>query len=303
MMKDNKQIYLLLVMTTMAWGSLYVANKYVLGYLPTFTILFVRYLVAAVSLSLILRLRKPESVEKPVKIALEDRKYVAMLGLGGYVISVTFQQIGTRIAGASPASLINSMNPIFIVLFAVLLLREQLTLKKVICVISAVTGAACIVGGGVAGSHASGVLFSLLSVITWALISVTVRRVTQRYDALTLTTYGIYIAALCTLPLCVWEFVTTPHIALLQLRLLLPLIYLGTVCTAGAHTLWNYCLSRMEASTCALFYPIQPLTSMTLGILLLHEKLTAAFLIGTALILGGVVYSSLGGTKPASTKN
>ncbi|MGE4549616.1 MAG: DMT family transporter [Intestinibacillus sp.] len=296
-MKSTKRIYLLLVLTTAAWGSLYVANKFVLGYLPTFTILFVRYLVAAVSMTVILRARKAENMEKPVKIAPQDRKYVALLGLGGYVASVTFQQVGTRIAGASPASLINSMNPIFIVLFAVLLLHEKLTFKKVVCVISAVTGAACIVGGGVAGSHVAGVLFSLLSVLVWSFVSVTVRRVTQCYDPLTLTTYGIYIAALFTLPLCVWEFATTPDLALLQPKLLLPLIYLGTVCTAGAHTLWNYCLSRLEASTCALFYPIQPLTSMTLGILLLHEKITGAFLLGAVLILGGVLYSSLGGAK------
>lgn len=57
-MKDTRRIYLLLVVTTAAWGSLYIATKFVLGYLPTFTILFMRYLIASVSMTVILHARK-----------------------------------------------------------------------------------------------------------------------------------------------------------------------------------------------------------------------------------------------------
>lgn len=299
MMKDSRRVYLLLILTTALWGSLYVANKFVLGYLPTFTILFFRYLFAAASLTVILRARKPQNVEKPVKIGRKDYKYVVLLGLGGYVGSIMFQQLGTKIAGASMASLINSMNPIFIVLLAVLILHEKLTVKKAVCVACAVAGAAFIVGGNAAVGNAAGVLLSLLSVLVWSVVSVLVRRVTQHYDPLTLTTYGIYIAAVVTLPLCIYEIATTPGLPLLQPKILLPLLYIGTLCTAGAHTLWNYCLSKMEASTCALFYPIQPLTSVVLGILLLGEQVTPSFLAGAALIVGGVLYSSLGGKKRA----
>lgn len=47
------------------------------------------------------------------------------------------------------------------------------------------------------------------------------------------------------------------------------------------------------AQTCSLFYPIQPLASTALGILILHEEITPLFLAGAALILFGIVYSSL----------
>ena len=61
--------------------------------------------------------------------------------------------------------------------------------------------------------------------------------------------------------------------------------------------LWNYCLSRAEASTCSLFYPIQPLTSMVLGVLLLNEHMTVGFIAGAVLIVFGVLYSTLGKEK------
>ena len=55
--------------------------------------------------------------------------------------------------------------------------------------------------------------------------------------------------------------------------------------------------SRAEASTCSLFYPIQPLTSMVLGVLLLNEHMTVGFIAGAVLIVFGVLYSTLGKEK------
>lgn len=295
--KNRGVYYALLTLVMVLWGSLYVANKFVLAVVPNWTLLFLRYFCAAVCLTMVQRLRRPAAGAKPRKIARADFKYIVLLGLGGYAVSVGMQQLGTKLSGASLASLINSMNPIFIVVFAILLLHETVTPRKVICILCAVCGAGLIVGGNLEGGHLAGIVFSLLSVLLWAVTSVSMRSFTQRYDALSVTTYGIYIGTLATLPAALWELSVTPDVHLLQPGILLPLLYIGIVCTTAGHTLWNYCLSKVEASTCSLFYPIQPLASMALGILILHEKITPLFLAGTALILFGVLYSSLGDRK------
>lgn len=295
--KHRGVFYGLLVLVMVLWGSLYVANKFVMAVVPNWTLLFLRYLCAAVCLTVVQRLRKPTAGGKPRRIARADWKYVILLGLGGYAVSVGMQQLGTKLSGASLASLINSMNPIFIVVFAIFLLHEKVTLRKIICILCAVCGAGLIVGGNLGGSRLSGVIFSLLSVLLWALTSVSMRSFTQRYDALTVTTYGIYIGSIATLPAAVWELHRAGPVDLLQPSIFLPLLYIGVICTTAGHTLWNYCLSKVEASTCSLFYPIQPLASMALGILILHEDITPLFLAGTALILFGVLYSSLGERK------
>lgn len=289
--------YALLVLVMVLWGSLYVANKFVMTVVPNWTLLFLRYLCAAVCLTVVQRFRDPKKAAKPMKIARGDYKYIILLGLGGYAISVGMQQLGTKLSGASLASLINSMNPIFIVVFAIVLLHEKVTVRKIICILCAVCGAGLIVGGNLGGGHLVGIIFSILSVLTWAFTSVSMRSFTQRYDALSVTTYGIYVGTIATLPVGVWELVRTPGVNLLAPSILLPLLYIGVICTTAGHTLWNYCLSKVEASTCSLFYPIQPLASMGLGILILHEKITPLFLAGTALILFGVLYSSLSDHK------
>ena len=133
--------------------------------------------------------------------------------------------------------------------------------------------------------------------LTWSALSVFMRSFTQKYDALTVTTCGIYVAAIGTLPLMLREIITHPEMDFLHAKYILVLFYVAIFCTTIPHSLWNYCLSRAEASTCSLFYPIQPLTSMVLGVLLLNEHMTVGFIAGAALIVFGVLYSTLGKEK------
>lgn len=172
-----------------------------------------------------------------------------------------------------------------------------MTMKKVVCIVSAVAGAVCIVGGDAGGGHILGIALSLGSVLTWSALSVFMRSFSQKYDALTVTTCGIYVAAIATVPLMVRELITHPEMDFLHAKYILVLFYVAIFCTTIPHSLWNYCLSRAEASTCSLFYPIQPLTSMVLGVLLLNEHMTVGFIAGAVLIVFGVLYSTLGKEK------
>ena len=292
--RSDSVVYGFLALTTMLWGSQYIANKVLMEAVPSFTLLSLQLILSAIVLAAIQLVRRPEKIEKPRRIAKGDRKYVLLLGLGGYVLSVGLQQLGTKLAGASLASLINCMNPVAICFFAVVLLHERMTAKKVVCIAGAVAGAVCIVGGNLGGGNLAGIVFSFGAVLAWSTVSVVMRSFTQRYDALAVTTYGISIAAAATLPLMVWELATTPGVDFLHPQYILMLLYVGLCCTAAPQALWNYSLSRVEASTCSLFYPVQPLTSMVLGVLLLHERMDWSFFVGAALIVFGVLYSTLG---------
>ena len=105
--KTDKSIYLLLALTTALWGSLYTANKFLLEAVPSFTLLCLRYLLSAAAKTAFQCFRKPDPQGKPRHIRGSDWKYVVLFGLGGYVLSIGLQQYGTKLAGASLASLIN----------------------------------------------------------------------------------------------------------------------------------------------------------------------------------------------------
>ena len=74
-------------------------------------------------------------------------------------------------------------------------------------------------------------------------------------------------------------------------------IYLGVFGTAVAHTCWNKGLQTLDASTCSMFYPLQPLVSAVLGVLILHEVLTWNFIVGGLIICAGILITVMPGKE------
>lgn len=161
--RGEAMAYALLILTFILWGSLYVVSKYVLGKLPTFTISFLRFVIAFITLTLMGSKRK-------VAIARRDMPWLLVLGVFGYFVAVGAQLLGTKYAGASMASLLNALNPVTMTLFGALILHERLTIRKVAGLILALIGVYAILGGGMAGIGL-GSICSLFSVLLWSLVS------------------------------------------------------------------------------------------------------------------------------------
>lgn len=279
----NYKSYLILFLTFFIWGSLYVVSKFVLGKLPTFTIAFMRYLFAFITLSLF-------SIGTKEKIDHKDIPYFLLIGVVGYFISVDFQLLGIKYAGSSLASLINSTNPIFISIMAALLLGERMTKGAVFGLLLSVAGVFTIIG---VNSHIaiSGLIFSFIAVLLWSLMSVSTRKLSAKYSSLTITRIGMLLATICNLPVAAGEIALTHPVITIDLSAILSILYLGVVCTGIANLLWNKALSNIPAHICSSFYPFQTLTSSILGVIFLNETITHSFIIGTILIIIGVLLS------------
>jgi len=287
----NKKHLIPLFGTFLCWGSLYIVSKIALETVPPVTLLALRYIVAIPALFLILKLRGTFK-----KMTGEDVKTVFAIGFIGYFFSFCLQMLGINRLTGSISSLLGAMNPIFIPILASVFLKEKLTPAKVLCVAVSMVGVVTIVG--INGTvDVLGAMFMLMSVFLWSSASVIIRRVSGRYDPMQVAMMGMVFA----LPFTgAWSFVELQSAAIsLPLQSILAVLFMGLVGTATAHTLWNTSLSLMDASFCSMFYPLQPLVSAVLGVLVLGEKITANFLIGGLFICCGIVAAVLSGKKKA----
>ena len=188
------------------------------------------------------------------------------------------------------------MNPIFIPILAAVFLGERLTKEKIGCVMISMVGVVLIVG--VNGTvDVMGAALMLLSVFLWSSTSIIIRRLAGAYDPMQIAMMAMLVA----LPFTgAWAAVELHSSACtLSLSAVLAVLYMGLVGTAAAHSLWNYSLSKMDASFCSMFYPLQPLVASVLGVLILHEEITPNFLIGGAVICCGIVAAVRSGRKDA----
>lgn len=270
------------------WGGMYVVSDVVLATIPPFSLLTLRLVIGLGVLMMILR-RMP-GLELP-----RGREALRVLAVGmiGFGVSVGAQFVGTDKSTAVNGSLITSASPAFILIFAALILRERLTLQRILSVVLASIGVIVIIDIRQAdfGSETfAGDVALAVAALTWGLYSVLVRLVCQRWDTLVVTVYAFVGGLLLVVPAAAIELTQRP-IGTIDAATILGVLYLGIVSTAGAMWLWNRAFTLVNASVASLFFFAQPLVGTLLGVLLLNQPLTPNLWIGGLLIGAGVLLS------------
>lgn len=267
------------------WGGTFVVSKYILNYIPPLTLITLRYILAVLALFIFIKFI---SKEKLKKITKKDGFLFLLIGFIGYFLSISLQFLGTKLTDAHTGSVLTASTPAFTIIFAKLILKEKITLKKFISLLIASLGVLVVIGyGGSKGFNFLGDLALIGAANTWALLSVLVKIASKNNSSLIVTAYAIFIGLIFTIPFTVFELKSTP-ITYINLNIILGLIYIGVISTAIAFFLWNKGLEMVDTGIGSLFFFFQPLVGSFLGWFLLNEKLGMNFFIGGVLILSSV---------------
>ncbi|UNO38738.1 EamA family transporter [Streptomyces sp. MST-110588] len=183
--------------------------------------------------------------------------------------------------------------PVFIAVGARLTLGERLGAGGIVAVAGALTGlVVLILGGGGAGTvRPAGVAFALLSAASCAVMTLAGRRPGRGAadgggDAYGSTIGTFAVASGCLLPLAAVEGLW-PHAHELARSLWL-MGYVAAVPSALAYGLYFAGLAAVRAATASVISLVEPVTAAVMAVLLLGERLTAATLAGTGVLLTAV---------------
>lgn len=282
-MKNKYGAFLLLIFGFFLWGSSYVASKLISPGVTPQIIACARCAIALIPLFL---MAKPHL---KTKIENKDIKYFFIIGGVGYYMNISLLQLGTALTSASIASLMTSMMPVSVTIFAAILLHEKITVKKCVCVALALAGTAIIAGGTEGGEQVTGIICLLGSIVLYGVSSVIVKKLTAKYPPILITAYCIAISMIFFIPTAVVSAIGQPP-AIKGTDVLL-LLYIGIFSTGLGQFLWNRSLSKIPASTCSMFYPLQTVFSVLLGLIFLEETFPATYIIGFLLIAADVFLS------------
>ena len=276
---------LYLTLAASIWGGVYVVSKLVLEVLPALELVWIRYVVALVALGLFAWLSG-----ESWRIPRRTLPLVALIGIIGYFISIWAQFAGTHLSSAQMGSVITAATPAFMVVFARLLLKEPITVKKAISLCLATAGVLCIVGIGEIGeSTRMGGLILGVAAVTWALMSVLVKMIPSGCSMIVVTMYAILIATIAMTPLAVSQMQTEHFQVIVQTKIWGGILYIGTISTAGAFYFWNKGLQLVEAGSGGLYFFFQPLVGTLFGWIFLGEQVSFSFWVGSSLIVAGVL--------------
>lgn len=284
-MKNTLLGSLYLSLAASIWGGMYVVVKYVVDVVPPRELVWIRYVIAVIALLLIgIITRQSWRIEK------RDILLIVMIGVIGNTISIVTQEIGTMLSTAQMGAIITGATPAFMVLFARIILKEKITFQKAFSVILATLGVGIIVGNaGIDPSLQLGGISLLVAALTWALMSVLIKRVPGHYSQIVVTFYAALVAVVLLTPVTISRLPDLDVSALMHPSIWGGLVYLGVISTACGFLLWNRGLQMLKASSGGLFFFFQPVVGTFLGWLLLGEQIGLSFWAGTALICMGVL--------------
>ncbi len=281
----------LVVAVELGWSFNYIAGKIGLRYLDVLTLVSFRLVLAGL-LVIPVYLLSP----RPVRIERADLPTFARLGLFGVAINQGCFTVGLNYTTVGHSAIIVGSGPIFVLLLARLFRMESLNPAKVLGMAVSFTGVTILTaehGLHFRSSTLTGDLITVCGSMGFALYTVLGKQVARKYDTVAVNTFNHLAGGLILLPLAVRQAARLDW-AGVAWQGWVALAYMSLFASVTAYLVYYWALRYLPASGLAAFSYLLPIFSATLGVVLLGEKLTHAFLGGATLALAGVALTHWG---------
>lgn len=298
-----KRGYLYIAVTTLLFSSMEVALKLISGQFNPIQLNFSRFLIGGLVL---IPFAMRELKKRGRKLDGKALGSFALLGLMGIAVSMSLYQLSVTRIQASVVGVLFSSNPVFVTLFAFLLLHETISKNQIAGLVLDVAGIVLIIQPWHLRLDALGVVYVLLATLLFALYGVCGKRQCARFGGIVVTCFVflfgaaemIALAGLTHIPALsagLDTFASIPFFTgytLTNLPIVL-FIYIGV--TGIGFTCYFLSMEVTSAQTTSLVFFFKPALAPLLAFLVLHEAIPGNMLSGIACILCGSLVSILPG--------
>ena len=284
--ETNAKVSLILAMVI--FGTIGIFRKYIP--LPSGIVACARGLLGVVFLLVFIKIKKI----KMAREAIKEHLWILLVSGGFIGLNWVLLFESYRYTSVAVATLCYYMAPIFVMIVSPFLLKEKLTVKKVLCVIVALIGMVFVSGvldGGISDiSELKGILFGLGAAALYATVVMMNQKLGKvpTYDK---TIMQLGAAAVVLIPYIL--FVEDLSAVVLTPLIVFMLIIVGVVHTGIAYALYFGSMNGLKAQTVALFSYIDPIVAIILSAMFLKEPMTIYSAIGAVLVLGATMISEL----------
>lgn len=273
-----------------AWGLTFPFAKTILGVIPAFAYLAVRFILAALVLLVVAPRRR---------VKVSQREWTLGVGTGVILfLGFAFQALGIRLTTASKAGFITGLSVAMVPMISALWLRRAPRPVVIIGVAVATAGLALLTLGESLQANL-GDLLVLVCAVCFAFHIVLVGRLASSLDYVVFATAQVVpVAVLSTLA----AFTERPIAALSAAPPFLwgMIVFMTLTGTVAAFLVQSWAQRFTSATHTGLMFTFEPVAAALAAYLLLGEMLTRRQVLGAALILAGIVVTELNQDAPAA---
>ncbi len=277
---------ILLVLSSILWGSSFVSIKIGLSYLNAFEFAFLRMAVSTAILFVVfIPYRK-------ISAALFKEPSVWALGLLNGV-GFTIQFVGLLYTTLAKTALLIDLNVIFVAMLSWKMFGESFNARKKLGVLLGVFGAILVTTNGDLTTLARGEFFGDILVFSsgliWAFFIVLHKQVFSKEErsVASVSSVVMFVTAIALLPMALLS--GSLHPTAVTFQGWVTVAYTAIVCTVLPYAFWLAALKTVTATIASVIGMLEIVFAMALSTLLLGETYTAVTLLGAVLVLLSVL--------------
>ncbi len=278
-----KKAYFYAFSAIACWSTMATISKILLASLNNFQLLWASSFFAAVFLLIINIIGGKLKCLKTYKI--KDYLIMILTSLPGVFLYYVFYYAGAERMSASQAFIVNYMWPIMSVIFACIILKEKMTMRKGFAIAVSFAGVSIAMGKDLLGLNQNTIIgapLCLLGAVSYGLFTSLIRKV--NYDK-SVTIMFCYFAT----------FILTGIVNFVNGDIFMPtltqtaqLAWNGIFAMATGTTLWTLALSSGNTAKISNLAYITPFLSLVWTSLILKEEITVNSIIGLVVIVLGI---------------
>ena len=281
---------ILIIIAGLFWGSMGIFVRHLndLGF-SSIQVACLRLTTAGILFALILLIKD----RKGFKIALRDIPLFLALGLVSILFFTCCYFTAIRLMTMSTAAILLYTSPIWVMILAIIFLKEKFTIQKLIALILAFAG--CVLVSGFGGKvTVVGILVGLGSGLGYGLYSIFGTFALKKYSPYTVTCYTFLIAGLGSI------FVSNPvdlvsKISSIENKpALFGFVLLTAVVTAVIpFLLYTLGLNMTTAGKAAVLATVEPAAATLFGFFVMKETVGPVAIAGILLVFAAIIVLSL----------
>ncbi|MDR0863526.1 MAG: DMT family transporter [Candidatus Symbiothrix sp.] len=268
------------------WGITFISTKVcLLAGLSPEDVFFYRFLLAYIGIWFF-------GKQRLFSNNLKDEIYFVFLGITGGSVYFLTENYAVQYTLPSNVSLLVCVAPLFTALLSIWFLKnEKISRPLVQGIFIAFLGVALVVFNGqfILKLNPLGDILSIAAAFCWAIYSILLTKVNNRYSNVFITRKVFFYGLLTILPIFCFKPLTVNLDILLQPIVIGNILFLGIIASLLCYFFWNLAVKGLGAVLTNNYIYLIPVITLIASSIIIHEKITVFAIIGTVLILAGVI--------------
>jgi drug/metabolite transporter (DMT)-like permease len=270
------------------WGISFVATKAALAELSPIALIFTRFALGVILLSVMVALRKSPLL--PPRDALGP---LALMGFFAVFVHQMLQAYALRLTTAVHTGWLIGLIPIWSGMISLALGKERFGWMKTLGLSGGFVGALLVISHGKFDNEllqlpsTRGDLLILASTVNWALVSNLGHPTLKKLGSTRSTAATMLLGWLMLAPLFVIQHGWREWSGL-SVGGWTAVLFLGIGCSGLGYLFWYGALEKIEVSKVAAFLYVEPLVTLAAAMALLHESATLSTVVGGLIVLASV---------------